>query len=81
MRFVNDDGDIHTASQVGGGFESGLLFSHDAWTYRFDQPGTYEGQAPGSTTARRWRQNLVGIYAQDDWAATRALRATFRAVE
>src|SRR4029078_3851729 len=36
-------------------------------------PGTYEGQAPGSTTARRWRQNLVGFYAQDDWAATHRL--------
>jgi outer membrane receptor protein involved in Fe transport len=36
-------------------------------------PGTYEGQALGSTTARRWRQNLVGLYAQDDWAATRNL--------
>ena len=42
IRFVNDDGDIHTASQTGGGFDSGLLFTHDAWTYTFDSPGTYE---------------------------------------
>ncbi len=38
-----------------------------------NKPGTYEGQAIGSTTARRWRQSLVGLYAQDDWSATRAL--------
>ena len=31
--------------------------------------GTFEGQAPGSTTARRWRQDLVGLYVQDDWSA------------
>ena len=35
-----------------------------------NRPGTYEGQAQGSTTDRRWRQNLVGLYAQDDWTAT-----------
>src|SRR5262249_15606437 len=34
-----------------------------------NRPGTYEGQAPGSTTARRWRQDLVGLYLQDDWTA------------
>jgi outer membrane receptor protein involved in Fe transport len=28
---------------------------------------TFEGQAPGSTTDRRWRQNLIGIFGQDDW--------------
>lgn len=38
-----------------------------------NRPGTYEGQAPGSTTDRRWRQSLVGIYLQDDWAAKRNL--------
>jgi hypothetical protein len=38
-----------------------------------NKPGTYEGQAIGSTTARRWRQSLVGLYAQDDWSATREL--------
>jgi outer membrane receptor protein involved in Fe transport len=36
-------------------------------------PNTYEGQAPGSTTARNWRQNLIGLYIQDDWSARRAL--------
>ena len=38
-----------------------------------NRPGTYEGQAPGSTTDRRWRQSLVGMYLQDDWAAKRNL--------
>jgi hypothetical protein len=38
-----------------------------------NRPGTYEGQAPGSTTARRWRQDLIGLYAQDDWTAARNL--------
>ena len=34
---------------------------------------TFEGQAPGSTTARRWRQDLIGLYAQDEWSTTRNL--------
>ena len=38
-----------------------------------NRPNTYEGQAPGSTTDRRWRQNLVGFYVQDDWTASRNL--------
>ena len=38
-----------------------------------NRPGTYEGQAPGSTTARRWRQSLIGMYVQDDWSARRNL--------
>ena len=38
-----------------------------------NRPGTYEGQAPGSTTDRRWRQNLIGLYVQDDWSAKRNL--------
>jgi plastocyanin len=42
VRWVNDDADVHTISQAGGGFESGLLFARDAWTYTFNDPGTYE---------------------------------------
>jgi hypothetical protein len=34
---------------------------------------TFEGQVPGSTTARRWRQDLIGLFAQDDWSARRNL--------
>ena len=42
VRWVNYDSDIHTVSQRGGGFESGLLFNRDAWTYVFNTPGTYD---------------------------------------
>jgi hypothetical protein len=38
-----------------------------------NRPNAYEGQAPGSTTDRRWRQDLVGLYVQDDWTARRNL--------
>ena len=34
---------------------------------------TFEGQAPGSTTDRKWRQNLIGIFLQDDWQVRRNL--------
>ena len=36
-----------------------------------NRPGTFEGQTPDSSTARRWRQDLVGIYGQDDWSVLR----------
>ncbi len=42
VRFVNDDADLHTVTQKGGGFDSGLLFQGDAWSYTFSVPGTYE---------------------------------------
>ena len=38
-----------------------------------NRPGTYEGQGSGSSTDRRWRQNLIGLYAQDDWTPRRNL--------
>jgi hypothetical protein len=38
-----------------------------------NRPGTYEGQAPDSSTAREWRQNLIGLYVQDDWSVSRTL--------
>lgn len=31
----------------------------------------FEGQASGSSTDRAWRQNLIGLFVQDDWAAAR----------
>ncbi len=38
-----------------------------------NRPNAYEGQAIGSSTAREWRQNLIGLYAQDDWQVRRNL--------
>ncbi len=34
------------------------------------RPNTFEGIVPGSTTARRWRQNLFGWFVQDDFAVS-----------
>ncbi|MGH9196758.1 MAG: TonB-dependent receptor domain-containing protein, partial [Acidimicrobiia bacterium] len=36
-------------------------------------PGTFEGRTPGSTTDRYWRQNLIGLFIQDDFAWTSRL--------
>jgi hypothetical protein len=38
-----------------------------------NRPGTYEGQGNGSSTDRRWRQSLIGLYGQDDWSLSRTL--------
>jgi outer membrane receptor protein involved in Fe transport len=38
-----------------------------------NRANTFEGQAPGSTTDRQWRQNLIGLFVQDDWSVARTL--------
>jgi hypothetical protein len=38
-----------------------------------NRANTFEGQAPGSTTDRKWRQNLIGLFIQDDWSVRRTL--------
>ncbi|MBA2304345.1 MAG: TonB-dependent receptor, partial [Acidobacteria bacterium] len=38
-----------------------------------NRANTFEGQAPGSSTDRKWRQNLVGLFVQDDWSLRRNL--------
>jgi len=38
-----------------------------------NRANTFEGQAVNSTTDRHWRQNLIGLFVQDDWAARRNL--------
>jgi hypothetical protein len=38
-----------------------------------NRANTFEGQAPGSTTDRQWRQNLIGLFVQDDWSVHRNL--------
>lgn len=48
-------------------------------TYRFTsidnfvrgRANTFEGQTAASSTDRRWRQNLIGLFVQDDWALRR----------
>jgi hypothetical protein len=34
-----------------------------------NRANTFEGTVPGSTTARDWRQSLIGLFVQDDIAA------------
>ncbi|HVL69717.1 MAG TPA: carboxypeptidase regulatory-like domain-containing protein [Vicinamibacterales bacterium] len=34
-----------------------------------NRANTFEGQAPHSSTDRQWRQNLIGLFVQDDWSA------------
>jgi hypothetical protein len=38
-----------------------------------NRPGTYEGQSVGSSTDRRWRQSLIGLYVNDDWTVSHNL--------
>jgi hypothetical protein len=35
-----------------------------------NRPNTFEGTVPGSTTARKWRQSLIGLFVQDDIAVS-----------
>jgi len=38
-----------------------------------NRANTFEGQAVTSTTDRKWRQSLIGLFVQDDWAIRRNL--------
>jgi hypothetical protein len=38
-----------------------------------NRPNTFEGTVPGSTTARGWRQNLIGLFVQDDFNVSNRL--------
>ena len=64
-RYMNDQ---DSSFDFGGNYSFTSLEN-----FLLNRPGTYEGQAQGSTTARRWRQNLIGLYVQDDWSARRNL--------
>jgi carboxypeptidase family protein len=64
----------HYMNDQDSSFDFGGNYSFTSLTNFINNvPGTYEGQAPGSTTARRWRQDLIGMYAQDDWSVSRNL--------
>jgi outer membrane receptor protein involved in Fe transport len=66
--------DTHYMNDQDSSFDFGGLYSFTSVdNFVLNRPGTFEGQAPGSTTARRWRQDLIGLYAQDDWSTTRNL--------
>jgi hypothetical protein len=38
-----------------------------------NRPNTFEGTVPGSTTDRKWRQSLIGLFVQDDVAVSNRL--------
>ncbi len=65
QRWFNDQDSIFTP---GGNFRFNSI--DDFVLNRADR---FEGAVPGSTTARRWRQNLIGLFVQDDIAATSRL--------
>ena len=47
---------------------------HLARELRAEPPGTRtKGRRRARATDRRWRQNLIGLYVQDDWSARRNL--------
>ena len=64
-RYMNDQ---DSSFDLGGNYTFTSLEN-----FVLNRPNAYEGQSPGSTTARRWRQDLVGLYVQDDWTAKRNL--------
>ena len=66
--------DTHYMNDQDSSFDYGGLYTFTSVdNFVLSRAGTFEGQAPGSTTARRWRQDLIGLYAQDDWTARRNL--------
>jgi outer membrane receptor protein involved in Fe transport len=68
LNFTRWYNDQDSSFDVGGNYVFNSLADFIA-----NRPNTYEGQASGSTTARNWRQNLVGLYVQDDWSVKRTL--------
>ena len=70
--------DTHYMNDQDSSFDYGGLYTFTSVdNFVLSRAGTFEGQAPGSTTARRWRQDLIGLYAQDDWTARRNLTLNF----
>ncbi len=62
IRFINDQ---DAPFQIGGTFQFNSI--DDLVRNR---PNNYEGMFPGSSAARRWRQNLIAAYVQDDIAVS-----------
>ncbi len=61
-RWFNDQ---DAAFQFGGSYAFTSLDD-----FILGRPNTFEGTVPGSTTDREWRQNLIGLFAQDDFAVS-----------
>src|SRR2546426_3425832 len=58
----------HYMSDQDSSFDFGGAYSFTSLeNFLQNRPGTYEGQGNGSSTDRRWRPNLIGIYAQAAW--------------
>src|SRR5206468_10794835 len=50
----------HYMNDQDSSFDFGGAYSFTSLdNFVLNRPGTYEGQGSGSTTARRWRQNLI----------------------
>ena len=64
-RWFNDQNSSFT---IGGNYRFSSVEN-----FVLGRANTFEGQAPGSTTDRRWRQNLIGLFVQDDWSVRRNL--------
>lgn len=60
-RWINDQ---DASFQFGGSFDFNSVDD-----FIRNRPDTFEGATPGSTTARKWTQSLVGLFVQDDWTA------------
>lgn len=60
--------DQDSSFQFGGGYNFNSIddFVRGA-------PNTFEGAVPGSTTDRKWRQSLIGLFVQDDFAVSSRL--------
>ncbi len=62
-RWYNDQ---NSSFDVGGNY----VFS-SIKDFLNNNANAFEGQTPGSSTERHWRENLVGLYLQDDWSVKR----------
>lgn len=57
--------DQDSSFQFGGSFDFNSVED-----FVLNRTDTFEGATPGSTTDRKWRQDLVGLFLQDDWSAS-----------
>ena len=64
--------DTHYMNDQDSSFNFGGVYTFTSVeNFVLNRTNTFEAQAPGSSTPRRWRQDLIGLYAQDDWSAAR----------